>query len=180
MARRFVALLALGVGLAAGFALGSVGRGLIDAPADAAFDPSHVVSGAETVGQEDELTAERNLFPGPQTAIAMADQLGLDIEQKRQLYELQQRIDSESIALSRHILREERRLDRAFADGTVDIAHVDAITARIGELQARLRALRLRAHVATHDLLHPEQLLRFAALRGFEPAPASERDELED
>jgi hypothetical protein len=41
------------------------------------------------------------------------------------------------------------------------------LTAQIGEVQARLRAIHLKYHLTTADLLSPHQRHRYAELRGY-------------
>lgn len=178
MARRFVAALAFGLALGIGLALGNIGRHWAAPVADQDAQQQQGIAGPP-LGGDDTLTAERNLYPAPQTAILMADELGLDAEQRRRLHEVQQAADSEMLAIAHSIHREERRLDRAFADGMVDIRRLDSITGKIGLLQARLRATRLRAHLTTRDVLRPEQVLRYAERHGFEPSPQRAIDDLE-
>ncbi len=168
--RRIAAIAALALTLAAGIGLGAIGRHHTtqnDTGETAAAAPVVVPVNAEDVSG-----AERNLFPAPHTAIFLANDLGLSQDQRLRLHELQQALDAEIATIGRRIQAEEARLDRAFMDNVIDIGRIDGLTARIGALQAQLRAARLRAHLATRDLLSPEQLLRYAELRGFQAAEA--------
>lgn len=182
MTRRLIATMAFGLTLAAGFALGSIGRQHHAAPAVADTDIPTIPPTAAVIVplQADDLSqAESNLFPAPQTLLQMAESLSLDEEQRQQIRQLQFSLDTEVTALGRRIATEERRLERAFAEGNVDAGRLDGQTARIAVLQGRLRAVRLRSHLAARDALKPEQLLRFAEMRGFAPGPASARDDLD-
>ncbi|HLT76258.1 MAG TPA: Spy/CpxP family protein refolding chaperone [Ferrovibrio sp.] len=168
--RRIAAIAALALTLAAGIGLGAIGRHHTtqnDTGETAAAAPVVVPVNAEDVSG-----AERNLFPAPHTAIFLANDLGLSQDQRLRLHELQQALDAEIATIGRRIQAEEARLDRAFMDNVIDIGRIDGLTARIGALQAQRRAARLRAHLATRDLLSPEQLLRYAELRGFQAAEA--------
>lgn len=180
MARRFVATLALGLILA-----GSLAFSMLSGSRDGTTPPAPVVSAPARplaslpAGASDIRSAERNLYPAPETALQLADDLGLDPAQRQDLRMLQQRVDGELTALSRRIASEERRLDFAFAQGNVNPGRIDGITAQIGTLQGRLRATRLRGHLATRSLLNADQLLRYAELRGFQPAPPDTFDDLD-
>ena len=44
---------------------------------------------------------------------------------------------------------------------------LNALTARIGETQGRLRAVHLKYHLITAELLSPHQRHRYAKLRGY-------------
>ena len=178
--RRIAAIAALAVTLAVGIGLGAIGRHHAMPTAEA--DGNAAVTAAPIVvpmNGEDVFGAERNLFPAPHTAIFMANDLGLSETQRRQLHELQLALDSQVATIGRRIQAEEARLDRAFMENVIDSGRIDGLTARIGALQAQLRAARLRSHLATRDLLSPEQLLRYAELRGFEAAEASVHDDLD-
>jgi Spy/CpxP family protein refolding chaperone len=179
--RRLLATLAFGLTLAAGFALGTIGRSPVESQAQATdTDIPTIPSTAAifvAVNAQDTAEAERHLYPAPQTALQIADSLDLNDAQRAQLRQLQHDTDAEITALGRRIATEERRLARAFAENNIEATRVDALTARISALDGRIRALRLRSHLAARDALTPEQLLRFAGLRGYEPAPVNERDD---
>ena len=178
--RRIAAIAALAVTLAVGIGLGAIGRHHAMPTAEA--DGNAAATAASIVvpmNGEDVWGAERNLFPAPHTAIFMANDLGLDEIQRRQLHELQEALDNQVATIGRRIQSEEARLDRAFMENVIDSGRIDGLTARIGALQAQLRAARLRAHLSTRDLLSPEQLLRYAELRGFEAAEVSARDDFD-
>jgi len=181
MARRFVATLALGLLLAAGLAFSA----LTHRPADpAAAIPASAPAAVEQrpivlkLTADDVRSAERNLYPAPETALQLADRLVLDAAQRQDLRNLQQKTAGEMNAIGRRIATEERRLDFAFAQGNVNPGRIDGITAQIGALQGKLRAARLRSHLAAHDILTPQQLLDYAELRGFQPSPPDLFDDL--
>jgi hypothetical protein len=58
-------------------------------------------------------------------------------------------------------------LDRLFANHTVTSEVLQVATAQIGETQARLREAHLKYHLSTVALLQPQQLERYATLRGY-------------
>lgn len=178
MPRRLVATLAFGLTLAAGVALGTITQQHLSAPtqvqasADAdipTIPPTAAI--VVPVSAADLTLTERNLFPAPQSLLAMADTLDLDETQRQRLRQLQNEMDSEVTALGRRVLIEERRLDRAFVENNIEATRVDSLAQKIASLQGRIRASRLRSHLAARDILLPEQLLAFAALRGYDPAP---------
>jgi hypothetical protein len=182
MTRRFVATLALGLLLAIGVAFGALThRQTVPAAPAAGQTPATVEQKPLVLAltDGDSLAAERNLYPAPETALQMADRLALTPQQRQDLRALQQKSDSEMNTLSARIAVEERRLDFAFAQNNVSAGRIDGITTLLGTLQGRLRAVRLRSHLATHDILTPEQLLRYARMRGFQPAPPDPYDDLD-
>jgi Spy/CpxP family protein refolding chaperone len=179
--RRLFATLAFGLTLAAGFALGTIGRFPAGAPVSVADADIPTIPPLAAVivpaNPTDTGDAERNLYPAPQTALQLADSLSLDESQRQQLRQLQHDTEAEIAALGRRMIGEERRLARAFAENNVEATRIDALTGRIAALDGRIRAVRLRSHLAARDTLTPDQLLRFATLRGYEAAPDSERDD---
>ena len=182
MTRRFVATLALGLLLVMGVAFGALTHRHTDPAAHAAGESPAAVEQKPLVlalTDGDSLAAERNLYPAPETALQMADQLALTPAQREDLLALQRKADSEMSALSARIAIAERRLDFAFAENDVNASRIDGITAQLGTLQGHLRAVRLRSHLATHNILTPEQILRYAQLRGFQPSPPDPHDELD-
>lgn len=180
--RRLFATLAFGLTLAAGFALGSIGRSPAGMPMQQVADTDiptlpPLASVIVPANSTDSGEAERNLYPAPQTALQMAEALNLDDAQRQQLRQLQHDMDAEVAALGRRMLGEERRLARSFAENNVEATRIDALTARIAALEGRIRAVRLRGHLAARDALTPDQLLRFASARGYAPAPEDQRDD---
>jgi hypothetical protein len=74
------------------------------------------------------------------------------------------------------IVTAEQRLDRAFASGSIDRDTLRAQTAAIAELQGKLRAVHLAAHLETRALLTPDQIARYDALRGYGGAAPAGHD----
>lgn len=181
MTRRLLATLAFGLTLAAGFALGTIGRSPADTQTQVTDTDIPTIPATAAifvaVNAQDMSDAERHLYPAPQTALQIAEPLGLSEGQRAQLRQLQHDTDAEIAALGRRLVAEERRLARAFADNNIEATRVDALTARISALDGRIRALRLRSHLSARETLTPDQLLRFATLRGYDSAPDNERDD---
>lgn len=177
MPRRLVATLAFGLTLAAGVALGTITHQHFSTPPQVQTADTDVPTIPPTaaivvpVSAADLTLAERNLFPASQSLLNLADVLNLDDMQRQRLRQLQHDMDAEVTALGRRVLIEERRLDRAFVENNIEPTRVDALAQKIASLQGRIRANRLRNHLAARDVLTPEQLLMFASLRGYDPAP---------
>lgn len=121
--------------------------------------------------------AELNRHPGPLHLLQLANQLGLsdaDAAAVRRVFDAMQ---TEARALGQEIVAAEAELDRLFAHGPADAAAVEALTAKIGALQGRLRAVHLKAHIEIRPLLAPETVAHYDGLRGytggFAPGPSS-------
>jgi hypothetical protein len=120
--------------------------------------------------------AELNGYPGPAHVLELGAQLQLDAEQQEATKALMSGHKGRATTLGAELIDAETALDRLFVEKTADPASVDRATARVGELQARLRAEHLKTHLAQTALLTPEQVHRYAALRGYEGSPAQAGD----
>jgi hypothetical protein len=113
------------------------------------------------------LAAELNGYPGPVHVLELADALDLSIEQRQRVQALRDAMTAEAVPLGARLIAEEAALEREFASRSVTPASLEVATAAIGRTQAALRAAHLRAHLTTTEVLTPEQILRYAQLRGY-------------
>ena len=119
------------------------------------------------------LPAELNGYPGPRHVLDLANDLALDNEQQEQMQGLFDDMRSEAIELGKSILSEEAELEQAFREQTADEDFLQAQLNQIGELEARLRYVHLRAHLAAADILSHDQVMLYNSLRGYEDMPPS-------
>ena len=113
------------------------------------------------------LAAELNGYPGPLHVVELADQLELSVELRQRMRELFDAMKAEAIPVGEALIDRETALDRAFADRTISPETLVTLTAQIGETQSQLRAIHLKYHLMTTDLLSPHQRHRYAELRGY-------------
>jgi hypothetical protein len=113
------------------------------------------------------LAAELNGYPGPLHVLELADQLALSAELRHRMQQLYDAMKAEAVPAGEALIAHETTLDRAFADQTISADTLAALTAQIGEAQGRLRAIHLKYHLTTADLLSPHQRHRYAELRGY-------------
>lgn len=121
------------------------------------------------------LAAELNGYPGPIHVLEHADALVLTPHQRQRTQSLYEAMKAEAIPLGEKLIAQETALDRAFATRSITPEFLAAATAAIGGTQAALRATHLRYHLAQIEVLTPEQVRRYAELRGYaggEHAPA--------
>ena len=111
--------------------------------------------------------AELNGWPGPMHAVEMADGLALTPAQREAMQSLLARHKAQARALGESVLAGERRLDALFASRTATAASIDAALSALAADQARLRGAHLKAHLEATALLTPEQVTRYASLRGY-------------
>ena len=118
------------------------------------------------------LPAELNGYPGPKHVLEFADQLGLSERQRADVKRLFDSMESETIPLGRDLIAAERALNRDFAERTITAERLKAATAGIGEIRGSLRNTHLKYHLETAALLSPDQISRYAELRGYHGAAA--------
>jgi hypothetical protein len=113
------------------------------------------------------LPAELNGYPGPSHLLELADPIGLTDAQRQTVQGLFDTMKAETIPLGEQLIAQETELDALFATHKATAERVAALTAAIGSTQARLRTAHLRYHLSTLGLLEPEQVERYADLRGY-------------
>lgn len=118
--------------------------------------------------------AELNGYPGPMHVLELAEPLALSAEQRTRTQRLFESMRADAIAVGRALVDEERTLDALFRGRTVDPDALSRTLARIGQRQAEVRRVHLAAHLAQVEILTPEQVRRYAELRGYDGSqPAS-------
>lgn len=113
------------------------------------------------------LPAELNGYPGPTHVLELAGPLALTPEQRLRTEGLIASMKAEAIPLGERLIADEAALDRLFADKQVTAGTLDTASVRIGAAQAALRAAHLRYHLDMVAVLTPEQVERYATLRGY-------------
>ena len=113
------------------------------------------------------LAAELNGYPGPLHVLELADQIELTDEQRQRVRQLYDAMKAEAVPVGETLIAHESALDRAFAEGNISTATLASLTAQIGETQGRLRAIHLKYHLTTANLLSAHQRHRYAELRGY-------------
>jgi Spy/CpxP family protein refolding chaperone len=116
------------------------------------------------------LPAELNRYPGPMHVLELADPLRLSPEQHRRMEALVEAMRAEVRPLGEEVIAAEGALDRLFATGRATPAAVTEASGAVGAARASLRAAHLRYHLDTRDALTPEQIGRYAELRGYTAA----------
>ena len=133
-------------------------------------DVAALLSGA---GASFAKAAELNGYPGPAQVIELRAQLDLSPQQLEASQALMADHKARARTLGHDLVEAERRLDALFANRRAQADAVDAATAEIGRIHARLRAEHLNTHLQQTALLRPEQVRAYNRLRGYEAAPAA-------
>lgn len=122
--------------------------------------------------------AELNGYPGPRHLLdaVEAGQMHLAPEQLAAVRQLFDRMSARAKQLGGAIMGEEWALEAAFRTGTIDEADLLARVSRIAALGGELRAVHLRTHLETKQLLTPHQIEWYNQLRGYGPARSGQGD----
>lgn len=132
-----------------------------------ALSPDEIEAYRSGAGMGLAKAAELNHYPGPRHVLDLAGPLGLTQAQRARVQASFDRMQREARELGTRLVDEEAALDAAFASGSITSADLDARLARIAELQGRIRAAHLRAHIETRAELGEEQVRHYDFLRGY-------------
>jgi len=102
------------------------------------------------------LAAELNGYPGPIHVLELGDQLNLTAEQRERVQHLYEAMKVEAITAGEKLIESERALDQEFATQKMTEVRLAVLTTQIGERQGALRAVHLKYHLSTADLLSTE------------------------
>jgi hypothetical protein len=113
------------------------------------------------------LAAELNGYPGPSHLLELADKLKLSADQRARIQGLFDSMKAEAVPLGVRLIEQEADLDRQFAARTVTPDSLKASTTAVASTQGLLRETHLKYHLSTVALLSPDQMQRYAELRGY-------------
>lgn len=112
------------------------------------------------------LYAELNGYPGPKHVLELEKQLALTPDQKRQVREIYEEMETRARSLGRMIVKVEEELHTAFSSGMIGVESVEDDAEQAGKLRGILRGVHLAAHLKTKDILTADQLKTYVRLRG--------------
>jgi hypothetical protein len=113
------------------------------------------------------LAAELNGYPGPLHVIELADRIGLSADQRQQVQQLYEAMKVEAISVGEKLISAETALDGAFKDRSITPERLAELSAAIGKTQGELRAVHLKYHLTTSELLTSDQTRRSSQLSGY-------------
>lgn len=117
------------------------------------------------------LAAELNGYPGPRHVLDLAGPLALTPAQRARTQALFDAMRAEAVDLGERIIAREAELDRLFAEAAVSSPvspdAVESLALSIGALSGQLRFTHLRYHIDLRDMLNPDQVETYQALRGY-------------
>jgi hypothetical protein len=117
---------------------------------------------------------ELNHYPGPAHVLELRDKLRLTPQQVQAVQVSFERMSTAAQPLGAELIERERAFDTEFRLGTVTPEAIAKQTATIAELQGRLRAVHLAAHIEMRAVLTPEQVSAYDVLRGYVGATPAE------
>ena len=119
------------------------------------------------------LPAELNGYPGPSHVLELADKLSLSAQQTGQMQRLFDSMKAEAVVIGAKLIRKPPWTINQFSGRTITAESLKTATAQIGATQADLRNTHLKDHVQTVQILTPQQVQEYSALRGSGPLPAA-------
>lgn len=112
------------------------------------------------------MIAMMNGYPGPKHVLEMGDELGLTAKQRESIGKTYGKVKAESVEFGTELVEKDEKLTALFASGSVSTGEVEKLSREIGELQGRVRAAHLNAHVETYDALTPAQREQLSSMQG--------------
>jgi Spy/CpxP family protein refolding chaperone len=112
--------------------------------------------------------AEVNNYPGPKHTLDLRNELGLTRDQLKKTEALEKVVSSSAVAKGEEIVTAEQELAKMFEAGTISEKVLRAKLEEISKLRADLRFIHLQAHLRMKQILTPDQIKRYADLRGHE------------
>lgn len=112
------------------------------------------------------MIAMMNGYPGPKHVLEMGDELELTDAQRESIGTIYGKVKAESVKYGTELVEKDEALAAMFTSGSVDTGDVEKLAREIGELQGRVRAEHLNAHVKTYDALTPAQREKLSSMQG--------------
>jgi hypothetical protein len=111
--------------------------------------------------------AELNHYPGPAHVLELKDRLHLTPEQEKRTRAIHASMQARASAAGKRVVDAERVLEESFAKGAIDDVALAGQVREAGRLLAEFRLIHLAAHLETKALMSPDQVARYAELRGY-------------
>lgn len=111
--------------------------------------------------------AELNGVPGPAHILEMAEQINLSEQQKAEIQKLFNQMNANAKALGKTLVELESKLNKGFADKTIDQEKLIRYVHEIENIRAKLRIAHLSTHLKTPKILTAHQITIYNKLRGY-------------
>lgn len=110
--------------------------------------------------------AELHGYPGPAHVLELAAELSLTAEQRKHTEAIFAQMEAAAKALGAELVAAERALDQAFKNNVIDGTSLSKLVKDIGDVESRLRATHLNAHLQQARILSEHQIAKYMTLRG--------------
>ena len=114
--------------------------------------------------------AELNGYPGPAHVLELSEELSLSADQRSETEIIFSEMEAAAQDLGADLVTAERALDEAFRSKKIDESSLSERVEDIGNIESRLRALHLSAHLQQTKILSDEQISGYMELRGYNRA----------
>lgn len=114
--------------------------------------------------------AELNGYPGPAHVLELSEELSLSADQRRETEIIFAQMEAAAKELGGDLVKAERALDEAFRTKKIEESSLSKLVDDIGDIESRLRAVHLRAHLQQTEVLDDEQISGYMELRGYNRA----------
>lgn len=172
MDSRMTAVFVMVLALLAGQALGSKGSPYAgeEAREIKALSKSEIDGLLSGKGMGYAKAAELNGYPGPAHVLELGEDLSLTVDQRRETEVIFAQMEAAAKDLGADLVAAERALDQAFKNGRIDESSLSELVKNIGDVESRLRAVHLNAHLQQTEILNDQQISKYMALRGYKGA----------
>lgn len=119
------------------------------------------------------LPAELNGLPGPRHLLELKEALGLSPKQVSEIEKMFENMRADAIAAGQRYIAAEAALSHAFTQPAIAPDALQELLKEASEARRALRFVHLSRHLATPDLLTPEQIEKYSVLRGYTSDPCA-------
>lgn len=111
--------------------------------------------------------AELNGYPGPAHVLELKEELSLTADQQRETEVIFAQMETAAKDLGANFVAAERELNEAFRNRVINNSSLSELVRNIGDIESRLRAVHLSAHLQQTKILNDQQISKYMALRGY-------------
>jgi Spy/CpxP family protein refolding chaperone len=112
-------------------------------------------------------SAELNGVPGPRHVLDMASGLGLTPAQRTRIQAIYEGMHARALATGRQYLRAQEALERDFRAHRLTATTLATRVAEVNRIRGDLETVHLAAHLATAEVLSPDQIVHYNKMRGY-------------
>lgn len=112
--------------------------------------------------------AELNGYPGPAHVLELAKELSLTADQRTKTEAIFAQMEAAAKTLGADLVAAEASLDEALKGKAIDESSLLKFVQKIGDVESRLRAVHLNAHLQQVRVLDDGQISKYLDLRGYQ------------